>query len=139
VRLHRISRRHRTASFKSFRSRHSAPAVPCASLVVQCITIYTIHWLPMTAFHCKLWTSWSCTSTLHMLLHTCSCHMPGAQATLCLSSILLFQANRQKWSGLVRYCRQQPGVDQQLERTGEPAGRSSMSNCTRYTTGCVCQ
>jgi hypothetical protein len=38
-----------------------------------------------------------------------------------LCVLRLLQANRQRWSGLVKYCRQQPGVDQQLERTGEPA------------------
>eukprot|EP00878_Enallax_costatus_P046732 GHUV01057007.1.p1 GENE.GHUV01057007.1~~GHUV01057007.1.p1 ORF type:complete len:150 (+),score=51.90 GHUV01057007.1:1065-1514(+) len=30
-------------------------------------------------------------------------------------------ANRKRWSGLVKHCRRQPGVDQQLERTGVAA------------------
>lgn len=42
-------------------------------------------------------------------------------------------ANRQRWSGLVRFCRQQTGVDQQLERTGVSARYNIHASFEQHT------
>lgn len=49
------------------------------------------------------------------------------------------QANRRKWHGVVQHCRQLPGVNQQLERSGALCHAGCLVHMQRRNTTCTCR
>jgi hypothetical protein len=49
------------------------------------------------------------------------------------------QANRRKWHRVVQHCRQLPGVNQQLERSGAQCHAGCLVHMQRRNTACTCR